>query len=297
MPKIKIKHAVKKDPDKLMNSMYDTPFKAIIQHPKFRRLLSLIISEMTIFSPKFIYDNLIFVNTELPIDNVQERKKITDILIKISGSTINIEANRFLTKSSRGKNRLYHHKVAFEQYMTGDEIDEADIIQINFNTVIRYGDKLFMKFTLQSEDGKYTDEENFKRFHVNMANPLEKYYTNGKEALSKIEKVLVMFQLTSLKELREIAKGDEDLENMAKIIEDLNSDPNIIGLYDKEEMDEWMKKVDRKEALKEGLEQGSSDKAKEIALNMLNAGMNVTEISKFTGLSEKDIEKIKSEEN
>ena len=30
---------------------------------------------------------------------------------------------------------------------------------------------------------------------------------------------------------------------------------------------------------------------------MLKAGMNVTEISKFTGLSEKDIEKIKSEEN
>ena len=33
-----------KDPDKLMNSMFDPIFKSIVQNPDFRKLLSLIIS-------------------------------------------------------------------------------------------------------------------------------------------------------------------------------------------------------------------------------------------------------------
>ena len=126
-----------------------------------------------------------------------------------------------------------------------------------------------------------------------MAKPLEKYYNNGIESLSKLEKVLVMFQITSKKELREIAKGDADLENMADIIEDLNEDEEIIGQYDKEKMDAWMHRVGINQARKEGLEQGK----KEIALNMLNMKMSIADISKATGLSEKDIEELQNTED
>lgn len=63
-----------------------------------------------------------------------------------------------------------------------------------------------------------------------------------------------MFQITGRKELREISKGDGDLEDMAKIIEDLNEE--IIGQYDKEKMDEWMHRVGLKDAEKKGIEQG-----------------------------------------
>ena len=73
-----------------MVSMSDTIFKAIIQHPHFRRLLSLILSDMINLSPTFIAQNLIFINTELPVENKKEKKKITDILAKVDGTTINI---------------------------------------------------------------------------------------------------------------------------------------------------------------------------------------------------------------
>ena len=106
-----------------------------------------------------------------------------------------------------------------------------------------------------------------------------------------------MFQLTSRKQLREISKEDEDLENMAKIIEDLNEDKHIIGLYDKEKMDEWMKKIDHDEAIKEGLEQGleqgSNSKAIEIAKKMLKENMKISDISRLTGLDEKTIQSLK----
>ena len=61
MPTVKIK--IKKDTDKLIDAMSDTPFKAIIQHPDFRKTLSMIISQVTLYSESYIYENLRFLNT------------------------------------------------------------------------------------------------------------------------------------------------------------------------------------------------------------------------------------------
>ena len=289
-----------------MISMSDTIFKAIIQHSHFRRLLSLILSDMINLSPTFIAKNLIFINTELPVENKKEKKKITDILAKVDGTTINIEANRFLKSSSSAKNNLYHHKLAYSHYLSGEDVDNSEVVQINFNMLKKYGNALFTLFTLKSDDGRYVDEENFKRIHINMANPLEKYYNYGKEKLSKIEKAIVMFQITNKKELKELAKGDEDLMAMAKIIDDLNHDVRLIDLYSKEELDEWAKRVDRKQAIKEGKAEGKAEgraegraegkieSKLEIAQNMLNMNMDIKIISKATGLSENEIKNLKS---
>ena len=281
-----------------MISMSDTIFKAIIQHPHFKRLLSLILSDMINLSPTFIAENLIFINTELPVENKKEKKKITDILAKVDGTTINIEANRFLKSSSSAKNNLYHHKLTYSHYLSGEDVDNSEVVQINFNMLKKYGNALFTLFTLKSDDGRYVDEENFKRIHINMANPLEKYYNYGKEKLSKIEKAIVMFQITNKKELKELAKGDEDLMAMAKIIDDLNRDVRLIDLYSKEELDEWAKRVDRKQAIKEGKAEGRAEgkieSKLEIAQNMLNMNMDIKIISKATGLSENEIKNLKS---
>ncbi len=285
------------DENKYMNSMYDRIFKSIVQNPNFRKLLSLIISEVTDFSASFIYENLVFVNTELPIGNKGDRGMITDILAYVDGSIINIEANKFFKLSSIGKNNLYHHKIAYEQYKRGKDVDDTVTLQINFNMIRTFGNKLFEVFSMKSEDGTYRDEENFKRVHINMANPLKKYYTIGKE-LSKIEKVLVMFQITNKDEVWKLAKGDEDLEAMAKIIDDINKDEEIIGAYYKDEMDEWMKKIDINEAKKdgqiEGHIEGSKEKALEIAQNLLHLGIDIQTICEATGLSDEEINSFKS---
>ena len=47
-----------------------------------------------------------------------------------------------------------------------------------------------------------------------------------------------------------------------------------------------------KQGVKQGLKKGIAQKAKDIAKNMLKANMNVAEISKLTGLNQKEISKI-----
>ena len=291
MPTVKIKK--EKDPDKLIDSMSDTPFKAIIQHPNFRKTLSMIISQVTLYSESYIYENLRFLNTELPAENSKEKKKITDILATVKGNIINIEANKSAEASQLSRHNAYHHKLVYGRYFRGDEIDNIDVIQLNFNTINRFDDRIFIDFQMRDKTGKFVDEENFQRIHINMSKPLDKYDKMGIESLSKLEKILVMFQITSKRKLREIAKGDSDLEDMAKIIEDLNEDEEIIGQYDSEKLDKRQHELDLMYAERKGLNEG----IKQIVKNMLKSKMDVSEITKLTGLSETEIEKIKSEEN
>ena len=296
MPTVKIK--IKKDTDKLIDAMSDTPFKAIIQHPDFRKTLSMIISQVTLYSESYIYENLRFLNTELPAENSKEKRKITDILATVKGNIINIETNKSAEANKLVRDMPHRQKIMCKKH---DEGDEIDITQINFNVVNKFDDRLFIELKMLDDTGKYVDEENFKRIHINMAKPLDKYNNVGLESLTKLEKVLVMFQITSKRKLREIAKGDSDLEDMAKIIEDLNEDEEIIGQYEKEKLDKRQHELDlmyaERKGLNQGLEEGSTETRIEIAKNMLQSKMEVSEIAKLTGLSETEIEKIKSEES
>ena len=84
------------------------------------------------------------------------------------------------------------------------------------------------------------------------------------------------------------------------------------GVYDKEAADEFVRQIDMadaeekgvkqgikqgvkqgvKQGINQGIKQGIAQKAKEIAKNMLKANMNIADISKLTGLNQKEISKI-----
>ena len=149
---------------------------------------------------------------------------------------------------------------------------------------------------MRNKDGTSTDEENFKRLHINIEFASQKYYTKGKETMTKFEKIVAMLNITSLKDLKDISKGDEDLMAMEKIIKDLNEDKHMIGLYDKAEMDAWMNKIDREEAIAKGEKRvekrGTKAGILSVARNMLKANMNIDEIAKLTGLHQNEITKL-----
>ena len=149
---------------------------------------------------------------------------------------------------------------------------------------------------MRNKDGKNTDEENFKRMHVNIEFAKEKYYTKGKEKMTKFEKIAAMLDINNKKDLKDISKGDDDLMAMEKIISDLKENKNMIGLYDKAEMEAWMHKIDREEAeakgQKRGEKRGIKQGALNIAKNMLKANMDIEEIAKLTGLHQNEITKL-----
>ena len=66
---------------------------------------------------------------------------------------------------------------------------------------------------------------------------------------------------------------------MVKKIEEMSYDPELIGLYDKEKMDNFVNGINladaEKKGLEQGFEQGSKNEKLEIAKNMLNKKMDM----------------------
>ena len=282
--------------NRLIPTMFDPVFKSLFQNKNFRKTLSYFLSRLTRYSESYIYENLTFLNTEIPIENYDEKKKIADLIIKIDEDIINIEANRNNNKSTILKNNSYHHKLAYEKNHAGQDLNNGDVLQININSKKRFQNILLPDdFKLRNKKD-YTDEENFKRLHINIEFASQKYYTKGKETMTKFEKIAAMLDITSRQDLKDISKGDEDLMAMEKIIKDLNEDKHMIGLYDKAEMDAWMNKIDREEAIAKGEKRGEKRGTKagilSVARNMLKANMNIDEIAKLTGLHQNEITKL-----
>ena len=147
--KSKISSKVKPNGDKIIPGIFDGLFKALIQSNEFRKCLYIILVTCTHFTMSEVIDKIRFLNTELKKEKYKDKGKITDILIDISGHTINIEVNANDTKSLRLKNHNYHHKISTERFSAGSEFD----------------DRIYLTFTLKDEESKYSDEENFKRVY------------------------------------------------------------------------------------------------------------------------------------
>ena len=266
----------------------DAMFKRIWQQPHNLNLLAFVLSEIINYNYNYIKENLVFKNSEFTKDKDNEKRKIGDLVLEIEGTTINLEANTTLSKGVIRKNSLYHHKLAANSYNKGESYNESKaVIQINFDSINKFDDRLVIEFALRDKDNKFILDDNFLNYHINMAIALEKYYNNIK--LSRFEKVLVMHLLDSKEELLRISKGDKELETMAKDIIDFSSDDDVYL----EMLEELARNIDINEAKKEGVSKGERAKSIDIAKNMIKDNVPIDVISRYTSLSIEEIQNIK----
>ena len=106
--------------------------------------------------------------------------------------------------------------------------------------------------------------ENYEKYHINLAKVKEKYYNiNERENLTKLEKELLILVLDKKEEIKKISKGDRELMEAGKRIEDMSFDINMIGLYDVEEdrkiTDALKTRYKMKKATEEGLKKGMEE--------------------------------------
>lgn len=186
------------------------------------------------------------------------------------------------------KNNGYHHALAGRSLLKAESFEDAkEIIQINFDCINRFDDRLVIEFKLIDEQGKYVLDEKFTNYHINMEKVRKIDY--NKSAINKFEKILIILGEEKKETIRKISKGDKELMAMAKKIEEMSYDPEVIGLYDKEKMDKFIHSIDLHEAEKSG----SKKEKIEIAKNMLKDNIPIQTIIKYTNLSLEEIETLK----
>ena len=96
-------------------------------------------------------------------------------------------------------------------------------------------------------------------------------------------------------ELKEKCVGDKDMEKLSKEIERVNSDSDFIQLMSAEEEERKYINTIKKLEFEQGIEQGSLNEKKDIALKMLEKGLDIASISVITGLTKEELIKLKDD--
>ena len=263
----------------------DKCFKCIFLDPLNKDLLSLITKETIGIE----LGNINYLNIEKNI-TIENKRIYLDALIDTKDYKINYEVytrcNKYLYPKSTHYNCLSYIE---ELKVSGKYSEEEDIIQINYIYGMR-DNKPIRRHTIN--DGEKNFVKNFIIYEVNMDYYMYYWYNRiNQENLEYIKqyKYFIMLDLIleELKELLEITGSDERIEKFMSELERVNSSSLFRDFMSKEE-DRILKNTIKDYAIKEGRKEGILETAK----NMLKDKLSIETISKYTGLSIKEIKNI-----
>ena len=266
----------------IVPATYDCIFKAIMKKCfKYRADLT---SRLTGIPKNLILNTYQEKNTEYVVDNALEKGKVSDVLFGLEGYIINYEFNNRNWDGLIERNDAYLGKVKNDvMSKVKSYASIPKIIQININNFYCFlsRDNL-LEFKSRDKYG-IIESDKWGKLYINLKLIREKYKRGLN--LSKLEKELLILTLTNVEEINRLAKGDEELMEVAKELKNLTYDIDTIGLYDEEEE---RKRIENTKLIT-AEEKGAKEREKSIAKSMLAKKMDIPLISEITGLSKSQV--------
>ncbi len=238
------------------------------------------------------------LDSELPVTNKNERKKMIDIIVSINDKIfIDIEMNRSKFEYVMERNFNYLDKIATIIFEKGKSIKDINNIQLNLN---------ISPFEEDLEDiivpyGLLTQKiypSNKRLIVKSLALYSKLYYNEGVKTKEIIWYMMLIARTFS--ELYELSKQILDEKEVNRLMEamiEMSNDGFILHEWQKDKMDALVKQNEMEGAKQEGIEQGIMENKIEIAKNMLKENMDIQTISRLTNLTETDIQKLKNSMN
>ena len=230
----------------------NTMFKAMLCNSTYRKkYVSYLISLVSGYDYKTIYKNIKFENNELDKYNLKDKGMSVDLVCTVGDKVWNIEANgSSTTKFKLHRNIGYADRLYLQKSLVGNKYEYNNVTQISLNNFYFSG-KSDIKYTVtmktESND-LYTDKK--KIIHINIPLIRKKWY-DGNEKLTKLEKFILAMNEKSSKELDNLIKEDKIMKDYRKDAKMMSIDGNILGLYNKEADDEWLRLAEENEKKKE----------------------------------------------
>ena len=206
---------------------------------------------------------------------------------------IDIEMNRSKFEYVMERNFNYLDKIATIIFEKGKSIKDINNIQLNLN---------ISPFEEDLEDiivpyGLLTQKiypSNKRLIIKSLALYSKLYYNEGVKTKEIIWYTMLLARTFS--ELYELSKQILDEKEVNKLMEamiEMSNDEFILHEWQKDKMDALVKQNEMEGAKKQGIMENKI----EIAKNLLNMNMSIEDISKATGLTETDIQKLKTTED
>ena len=199
---------------------------------------------------------------------------------------ISIEMNQFPSEETKYKDRLYVYGLLAKSLNSGEDIKKKKVIQINFNKEKHPYVSKGSFYLMDKETNR--EIKDFEIYEVYLENYKGIRY-NGD---NKEEAYLSLLTATSYEELREIAGDDKEALKIVDELERLGLDDNFGLAYDNEMMQKKMINTARNWGYDDGKADGKEEEKIAIAKNFLKDGIPIEVVSKNTGLSVEELEKL-----
>ena len=263
----------------------DLVFKTIFENKKNWDLLKILIEE--VIHEEVEIERILL--TELNNDKVRIRRKVLDVVVKTRHDKINIEINSSNYNYFKRRNAAFVFKLYSDSIDTGESYNDMDrIIQINLSVEQKDAPHfpLIGEYTLHDKKLNKDYIDNFKIYEINITEMARLCY-NGKKEMC----LLGMLDM-SQKELENI-NGDKHMAKLKNEAIKVNNDDEIVKLLSDEDEERLyintMKAWGKEEGIKEGIATNTIDMVKK----MLKENASIDFISRVSGLSKEEIEKIK----
>ena len=270
----------------------DAVFKAVFCKEKNKDLFELLLQEA--LNKKI---NIISINTpEIYKNNVYEKGRTLDVLIKSDNLLINVEINTFVSNSLKRRNAGYIFRKYSELTHMGESYNSMPlVIQINLSSL--NSNKLVYKYNLYDKINNKTYIDNLEIYEFNITKIKETCY-------NKSSKYRLLSLLDCNKEELDLIKGDDIVERIKNEVNYLNDDPDFIKYMSEEDEARLLKNTLKEDAyqtgieqgVKQGIEQGIEEGSKKqklmTAKELLKNNIPIDIIVKSTGLTENEINSI-----
>ena len=272
----------------------DRAFKEVFLNPDNSDLLKALLE----FILKIKIDKLEIKKTELLSGNVNIKDKRVDAIVHTGNKKIEIEIN------SQNKDYLHTRSTAYicniyqSNASVGDTYNEdTDIIQVNLTWGLGRNNDEMKIYKIMNEKGELY-VKNFIIYEINMDYYDKIWYSKNEEEIKK-NQYMIMLDLDK-KELENMPK-DKIVDKYITNVTIVNDDPEFQKYMSEEEDKKKIQNSLLSEAKEEGISQGISqgytsginDGIKKTAKNLLSMNMPIEDISKATGLSIEEINKLK----
>ena len=267
----------------------DRAFKEVFLNPNNSDLLKALLE----FILKIKIDELEIKKTELLSGNVNIKDKRVDALVYTGNKKIEIEINSQYEKYLNPRNTAYicntyqSHILARKEYN-----QQTDIVHVNLTWGLGAEEDVMTKYMIISENGKLF-VKNFIIYEINM-DYYNKLFCKNEDEIKK-NLYMIMLDLDK-KELKNMPKDnivDKYITNVTIVNDDPEFQKYMSEEEDKKKIQNSLLSEARENGINDGISKGENKKSIEIAKNLLSMNMPLEDISKATGLSVEEINKLR----
>lgn len=283
--------------------MVNTEEKTTLITLKFDLLFKKVFgSEEDLIPIKYLLKNILnikpskvtILNQEL-IDRPYKDKKVqVDLIVELEdGTKVSVEINTNVSRKYINRNVYYLCRNMSKDLKYGADFDKLNKhIQINLDFDGKHKMPI-MRYSLIEKETQEELTDIIEIVKIDIPYFKDRCYNEDVSKLDSLTKLLGIFDIEDKELVRNLCKGDKDMEDIMNRIEKYNDDEDVIGAYDYEAKMKLIADIEKEEAVEQGIKEGIKEGVITTAKNLLEEKIDINTISKVTGLSIEEIEKLK----